>query len=168
MRRLLFLFAVLFVLPLLGSDSPKEYDDRATRNDLEGRWELVEHHYKGVKQELLPHSTMLTFHSTTSDFELGRGDSWPGPWRGIYRSDATCHPAQLDWTLKAWKLTLKQIYRVDGDTLKVARNPDDFDKRPQGFGDKDLEIETYRRVRSGTLSHTSAGIFAEAAVAKAK
>ena len=41
MRRLLPL-AVLLILPLLGSDSPKEYDDAAMQMDeIQGTWRLV-------------------------------------------------------------------------------------------------------------------------------
>jgi hypothetical protein len=41
MRRLLFPFAVLLVSLLLGSDSPKGYDDHARDARLEGEWVLV-------------------------------------------------------------------------------------------------------------------------------
>jgi uncharacterized protein (TIGR03067 family) len=140
MRRLSLSFAVLCVL-LLGSESSTEYDDQTMKDGLEGRWELVGHQYKGHNSDLSRHRVVLVFHRTTFVFEIEGAGSLPG----TYRSDATCRPAHLDWTYQAARLAVKQIYRVEGDTLQVARNPDDSDKRPQGFNDKVLEIETYRR-----------------------
>ena len=42
MHRLSLLLAVLLVLPLFGSDSPKEYDDRAKIAGIEGVWRLTD------------------------------------------------------------------------------------------------------------------------------
>ena len=38
MRRLSLLFAVLFVVPLIGSDSPRDYDDRVKVDELSRKW----------------------------------------------------------------------------------------------------------------------------------
>ena len=42
--------------------------------------------------------------------------------------------------------TVKYIYQIDGDTLRIARTMND-EQRPQGFNDKGVFISTYKRVK---------------------
>jgi hypothetical protein len=51
MRRGMLLLPALLVLPLLGSDSPKEYDDKVAVAGIEGTWRLTEYELDGAKRE---------------------------------------------------------------------------------------------------------------------
>ncbi len=83
MRRTLWLLAgVLLGVAALGSDSPKEYDDRTTVDPLEGTWRLIEWECNGNKSKPGRKFTN-TYHSGTFTWDSGDGD----PWRGTHRID---------------------------------------------------------------------------------
>jgi hypothetical protein len=76
----LLVVAVLLVLPLFGSDSPKEYDDKTENVGIEGKWRLIDG------------KNVVTFRSGTYTVDDGDGN----PWRGTYRTDKSHYPHHLD------------------------------------------------------------------------
>jgi uncharacterized protein (TIGR03067 family) len=147
MRRLFLLFAVLFVVPLSGSDSPKEYDDRTETIGIEGTWRLTEVEYGGQKRKTDLPKAMLTYRSGTYTANYTGGDTF----RGSYRIAPTRKPSHLDQLPSNGSdqgQTIKFIYQIDGDTLRIARIMSAFTtSRPQGFDDDHIFVVTYKRVK---------------------
>jgi uncharacterized protein (TIGR03067 family) len=145
MRRLSPLFAFLFVVPLLGSDSPKEYDDKAEIVGIEGTWRFSELEHNGEKVDLVTR-WVTTYRGGTYTTNYGHGDTV----RGCYRIDPTRNPPHLDRLPSSGPCkgeTNKFIYQIDGDTLRVAGFYLIELPRPQGFNDDDISIWTYKRVK---------------------
>jgi len=142
MHRLSLLFTVLVVVPLFGSDSPKEYGDRTEADELQGIWQTVARESAGVRQADKG-GVIHTFRD---------GQCWNclvADPVGAYRADASHSPARLDRTefLGGGKVqTWKCIYRRDGDTLRIATTSE-TGRRPQSFDDKDIFIVTYQRIK---------------------
>ena len=70
-----------------------------------------------------------------------------GTIRGTYRIDPRRVPPQLDYYLPNRDEPVRCIYRLNGDTLTMAYSSGDSRRRPDGFGDRGLLVETYKRVR---------------------
>jgi uncharacterized protein (TIGR03067 family) len=148
MSRLLLPVAALFtVLPSLGTDSPKEYDDATEMRSIEGTWRCVSVKLNGVDvQPLKGDEILLTFRAGSyEEIYLGLRDRW-----GPCAVDAARWPARLDLTYsdgphkgKVWQ----NIYRLDGDTLRIAYTGSP-DGRPTSFDSKPgVWVHTYKRVR---------------------
>jgi uncharacterized protein (TIGR03067 family) len=106
-RTILLLTGLLLSIVALGADSPKEYDDRTTVDPLEGTWRLVGHD-----------NILTTYHSGTWTIDNGEGE----PWRGTYRIDTTSKQPHLHrfYANGPYKgNTIKVIYQIDGDTLRI-------------------------------------------------
>src|SRR5579872_2815246 len=120
MRRLSLLFAVLFVLALLGSDSQKEYDDKTESVGLEGTWRLTEFEFDGQKSKTAPGNQEIKTirdEAVTSRYPDGAG------WQGSYRINSTGKPPRLDWIGEGDRFQahpVKCIFQCDGDTLRIA------------------------------------------------
>jgi len=144
MRRLSLLFAALLVLPLLGSDSPKEYDDRTETAGIEGTWRAMEYEFKGTTGKPT-RQCVMTFRGGTLTSPWSDGDLW----QGSYRIDPTRQPPHLDWIPSKGfyeGTTLKAICQIDGDTLRIAYFDGRFTKqRPQGFNDKGVIVWVHKR-----------------------
>ena len=144
MRRTTLLFAILLVVPLLGSDSPKEYDDVTVNGGIEGTWRETGFE-ANVRKIELNFEVVKTYRSGTFTIVS------PGPSAGSYRIDHSRNPPELDWipTSGVHKgKTIKWIYQIDGDTLKIACLANEYEKRPpNGFDDKGLYVYTYKRVK---------------------
>ena len=128
--------------PLLGSDSPKKYDDRTEVDELQGTsWQAVAWESAGERQADKG-QLIHTFRD--------------GQWRislvaepiGAYTTDTSHYPARLnriefldDGKVQTWKC----IYHIDGDTLRIAYK-EDGGNRPKSFDDNaGLHIEFYKR-----------------------
>jgi len=136
MRHLSLLFAVLFVVPLLGSDSPKEYDDRAEEAGIEGDWLLVQTEEDGNGFAVLP-DHVYSYRASTFHWSSG---AW-----GTYSVDHRFRPTRLT-ERSTMGYTQRSIFQIDGKTLRVAylKSGDDY---PDGFRDaRGLHVEVYRRV----------------------
>src|SRR5437016_5373478 len=114
-RRIVCLVAgVLLVALMLGSDAPTEYDGATVQKDeLEGAWRAVAVETDG--------SRLRTKVPTELTFRAGR---WQISDRntvgtGSYAAEAGRRPGQLDMTTATD--TNKYLYRIDGDTLRMAR-----------------------------------------------
>jgi uncharacterized protein (TIGR03067 family) len=146
MRRASLLFAVLVVVPLLGSDSPKQYDDRTECAAIEGTWRLTECTDNGEQMRLSDRPMVLTLRRGTLTFDTGYGHVD----RGTYRIDSTRRLSHFD-RVPAFGpfpcVSGKCIYQIDGDTLRIAGFPGKHNERPRGFDDEDTIVETYKRVK---------------------
>lgn len=131
------LLAALLIVPLLGSDSPKEYDDHATQSGLEGTWQVVECNFCGERSKPSQPWTLLLRRGT---FVEDNGD---GNLRnGSYCIDPMHNPRRLD------RDGCKEIYELSGDTLRIAYRLDQPEQYPQGFAGGRCEVVTvYKRVR---------------------
>jgi uncharacterized protein (TIGR03067 family) len=118
MRRMSLLFAVLLVVPLLGSGSPKDYDVESS----------------GVK------------YSDVQLVMILRGGTYAlsNTMQGTYRIYPTCDPPHLDM-IESEGRTIKRIFRIDGDTLRIAGAPGA--QRPHGFKDEDVKVYFFKRVK---------------------
>jgi uncharacterized protein (TIGR03067 family) len=112
MRRRLPL-AALLVLPLLGSDSPKEYDDRAQDTGIEGAWRFVYCETGGVRTDADPVWPCVY---------KGGKFTWLGHDEvdGMYKVNDRVRPARLTKHTIITDTTYKCIFRFDVDTLLVA------------------------------------------------
>ena len=146
MRRTVCLLAVvLLVVPSLGSDAPRGYDGEAVWDDeLQGTWQWDEFNGRKVETNL---REVLTFRSGTYTSSYSDGDTF----RGSYRLDPTRKPPHLDEVPSNGPYrgqTVKYIYQLDRDTLRIAfMAAEDDMRRPQGFNDKGVYVETYKRVK---------------------
>jgi uncharacterized protein (TIGR03067 family) len=141
MRRLFPLLAVLFVVLLFGFDSPKEYDDKTEYAvGIEGAWRWTEIEDAGGRRKL-DDGTVYTFHNGVVTIDRGSGNQWRAP----YRIDHSSNPPHLDFILNGGR-TYKFIYRIDGDTLRIASNGYDW-SRPKGFDDKYVGVQIFKRVK---------------------
>jgi uncharacterized protein (TIGR03067 family) len=135
-RSILVLTGVLLSVVALGSDSPKEYDDRTEAIGIDGTWRMV-----------TSEKNVMTCYSGTWTMNDGGGE----PWRGTYRIGPAHKPCQLDryyangpYGGKAYKF----IYQIDGETLRIGGMIDFNDRqRPQDFNDKGVSVWIYKRVK---------------------
>jgi len=144
-RTICWLAAMLLCVVALGSDSPKEYDDKTVAVDLEGAWRLTEFEFKGAKATPSVHG-VLTYRGGIFSLKYGGVESVGGS----YRIDSTQKPPHLDWIPSAGELkgkTLKLIYQIDGDTLRLGFMSGGAWSRPQGFNGEGVAFETYKRVK---------------------
>jgi uncharacterized protein (TIGR03067 family) len=142
MPRILLLPVALLVLPLLGSDAPRGYDGAAEMDDLEGVWRRTAVTFNGRESDLGLEQE-VTFGRGSFVYRLGGHEM-----RGAYTADRGRTPAQLDESFEAGPNAGRvwtNLFRVEGDTLRIAYNK--AGTRPRDFGDSDLFVETYRRVR---------------------
>jgi len=93
-RTILLLAGVLLCVVALGSDSPKEYDDRTVYCGIEGTWQLAKVELGGRNEEPACQSVM-SFHAGT--WELKESDG--GWYKGTYCTDSTQKPPHLDLIL---------------------------------------------------------------------
>jgi uncharacterized protein (TIGR03067 family) len=131
------LLAALLVLTLLGSDSTERYDGATERPELAGSWRYVSYEVGGRRA-------------------TGYGTKTYRQRSFVYECDG--HVVEGTFAAGAGKLdetfpqeggrVLKCIYRIDGDTLRIAYMVAGRGERPRGFDDmQDLAIDTYQRVK---------------------
>src|SRR5262245_49317447 len=139
MRRLLLPLAALLVLPLLGSDAPKDYGGATEMNELQGVWRRTGLTINGQEADLGPEREVM-FGRRSVVYRVGSMEI-----RGTYTAERSKTPAHLDETLAGgpnaggpWL----SLYRVEGDTLCIAYKEG---ARPRDFDAPFLFVETYRR-----------------------
>jgi uncharacterized protein (TIGR03067 family) len=142
-RTILLLAGVLLAVAALGSDSPKQYDDKTELAGIEGTWRRIETELGGRKINL--GGDVRTFRNGTYTINWSDSDMW----QGTYHINQTFTPHHFDWIPSRGDYkgqTLKCIYQIDGDTLKIA-NKIVGEERPQGFNDDGLAVSIYKRVK---------------------
>jgi uncharacterized protein (TIGR03067 family) len=134
MRRL---FAVLMLVPLLGSDSPKEYDSATAVDGVEGTWRVVAAEIDGsrVPMKVTTELTLRAGRWRISDLKTAN--------TGNYTVEPGSKPAHLDIVTSGE--TNKYIYRIDGDTLRLARYEQGV-PHPKSFNDTGIVIIICKRV----------------------
>jgi uncharacterized protein (TIGR03067 family) len=135
---------VLVSIATLGWDSPKQYDDGMTEDPLEGTWRATKTEVGGQTINLSTYE-VKTFHNGIYTIKWDDGDLW----QGKYQIDTTCKPPRLDWMPSGGHYKgqmFKCIFRIDGNTLKIAGSNYD-DERPKGFSGDGIYVHSYRRVR---------------------
>jgi uncharacterized protein (TIGR03067 family) len=141
MRRLIPLFATLLALMVLGSDSPKGYDDQARDAGIEGVWLLVRVEVGGIGQVEEP-GQFYTYRDGKFCW-AGKED-----FTGTYTVDTRYRPARLTERTTITQGTFRCIFQIDRDTLRVGYLRTGSDKYPSDFRDREnLVVEVYRRVR---------------------
>jgi uncharacterized protein (TIGR03067 family) len=144
MRRLSPLFAALCVMPLLGSDSPKEYDDRTDGDELQGKWSLVLQVYDG-RSAIAP----AVEGSEVETFRAGRWERDAQKGSLFYTTDTSTRPAHLNTQFMSGdggRGTMRYIYRRNRDTLQIAFG-EDMSIRPRSFVEPGIFVVTYKLVK---------------------
>jgi uncharacterized protein (TIGR03067 family) len=146
MRRTVCLLAALLVLPLLGSDSPKEDDGATEAVGVEGTWEVISVCRDG-EQWGLPSGPWV---------QINRGGKWTFRQRdklsteGVYTTDTSRTPPTFDETTTTRGAgegrTRKLIYRLEGDKLLTAARLGGHEY-PKSFHEEGLHIVTWKRVK---------------------
>jgi uncharacterized protein (TIGR03067 family) len=117
MRRATLLLSAMLVLPLLGSDSPKEYNDAAQMDSIEGSWQLLAVEHDGRKVNSI--TWILTFRGGKFTREDSDGDQG----MGVYNFDTKQKPYHLDLIPeRGTKYAVSaEIAHIHGDTLRTDR-----------------------------------------------
>lgn len=136
-------FVPLLVALLLGSNSPMEYNDKTTCDGLTGTWTAVALTHNGFEMpEGMYRGRTITFTAdqVTQFFPPKVVTTAP------YRADLRLRPGHFGELNTGG---VKQIYQMEGDTLRIAHRQSGKDERPKGFDDtpNDLVICTYKRVK---------------------
>lgn len=143
MRRLSLLFAVLLIVPLLGSNSPKEYDDRTEEVGIEGTWQLLAVERNGEKVN------PITWVLALRGGKFTRADSDGDKVNGVYRFDTTQKPYHLDLIPEPGTKYVRsaEIAEIHGPTLKTAWTSSCWANRPSSLHDKDIYVGTFKRLK---------------------
>ena len=117
-----------------------------TEEGIEGTWERTQFVFCGKIHDL-PYRSVLILRSGT----YTRYDSNGDILQGRYRIDPAGKPQHFDLVLSSGPFgsnTLRDIYEIRGDTLRLADKPRvNYAQRPHGFEDDTVEIGTYKRVK---------------------
>lgn len=121
----------LFVLLVVAVPLPEDKKPDDDKAKLQGTWTVVAFEIDGKASELSSVSSItiagdkLTVVSVKNDLK----DAGPA----TFKLDATKKPPQFDVIPDGEKYTLKYLYRLDGDTLKLYGARGDSDDRPKGY-----------------------------------
>jgi uncharacterized protein (TIGR03067 family) len=147
MKKLLPALAALLILPLLGSDSPRDYDGATVQADeeLQGTWVRV-------KVERNGHLMMAPRGDQTFRGRVWEEKNGSARRTGTYTADPSRNPRCLDIIHPDDPpgTTRRYIYQVNGDTLKMGFIWEPGE-RPASFHDFDdkagLTVATYKRAK---------------------
>jgi uncharacterized protein (TIGR03067 family) len=119
-------------LACLAADSPKDYDGRTTQESLQGTWLVQSVEYNGRKMPAEEvKGAKMVFAGNRLTFDR------PGySLKATFTIDAARDPAHID--IQALDgpekgKTMKMIYRLEGNTLKLAGRESDSKDRPKEF-----------------------------------
>jgi uncharacterized protein (TIGR03067 family) len=128
------IFGLALVCATLGSDDPKDYDDRATfSGSLEGTWHGVSGEDNGQTMNAQIQGAKLVFKNDATAQLFDQGNQ---PQNIQYRLEPSRRPAQMDLMLidGAGKgQTIKLIYSLEGNVLKMAITSGQLGMRPTEF-----------------------------------
>jgi uncharacterized protein (TIGR03067 family) len=128
----------VLILPLLGSESPRVFNDKTEIVSIEGTWRQTAVKLDGQDR---PHTdeVLLIFRSAKYEW-IGLGF----PCAGTYHIDATKSPARLD--MRSTRVPHSEyIFRLEGDTLLLAFQVFGTNL-PKGFDGDNSCVETFKRV----------------------
>jgi len=151
MRRIVVLLAVVLSVMLLGSGSPKEFDDATIQGaDLEGSWFCISELNDGQR----PFGWLPYFETFRSGGVASCSAPYTRSFNGTYRANNSRKLAQLDemYTYpNGYKSNEKGIYEVKGNTLRIAyrtrgERPVKFDEKGGG-----VILHTFFRVKEARI-----------------
>ncbi len=136
------LLGVALIGLLVAADEKK--DD--VKDKLKGTWDIVSMEIEGKKapEEFVKGQT-LTFEGDKLIHEE-KGKKEPA----TFKIDAAQKPAHLDMSPTEGPekgKTVKMIFEITGDTLKIAGGKGPESPRPKGFDDKGIMIITLKRAK---------------------
>jgi uncharacterized protein (TIGR03067 family) len=143
MRSLRLLIAALLVVLLLGSGSPREYDDRTEIDSLEGTWRMVAINDEGKEKTPSVERCIETFRGGKWSYsENGRPST-----AGTYTTNKNRTPSFLDQSYEPNPGRARMcIYWIKGDTLRIAFRLRNEGVRPTSFDENGLYIMTWKRL----------------------
>ena len=155
MRRFVCLLAgVLLCATALGSDPPKEYDERTQENPLQGKWRplKVEVNDKAGGKIICtaPETADVVFQDGRYVWGWGDGYSRLASSQGSCTLDLSKRRGRLDLTDTTGPtagVTRRCIYRIDGETLEIASTTDHPADRPASF-EGPVTIYTLKRAKN--------------------
>jgi uncharacterized protein (TIGR03067 family) len=123
---------VILTCAALASDDPKDYDDRVTIAGLDGSWRGVsgEDNGQAIPPAQLQNAKLVFKGEHGTLLEGGKEMNL------TVRTDPNRHPAHLDLTMldgPGKSETMRMIYSIEGDNLKLALYTQDHGKRPTEF-----------------------------------
>lgn len=105
-----YLFGMLVVTLVVAADDKKPDDDKAK---LQGTWTVVGNTVDGKEvPPVLMHKWKFDGNKVFILLEAG-------PKPGNFKLDATQDPPHIDVSMDGTKVTMKWLYEIDGDTLKL-------------------------------------------------
>ena len=139
MRRAMLLLSALLVLSLLGSDSSREYDDRAQEGGIEGVWQVLWVESLGNR--------IVADRRQYFTYQGGKFYWASSKTEGTYTVDDSHRPARLAEQSACFDGVYKSIVRIDGDTLRMAHILQN-ERYPVDFNDPDINsLVVCKRVR---------------------
>ncbi len=144
-RSVLSLLALLLSGLATASNSPREYGAAMAVDDLEGSWRLASLEAPGLT--IHDEESVYVFHGRK--FAALRNGT-PVLY-GTYKSDPLQQPGRLDRTVSNYpfegQTTWKDIYRIEGDVLRIATRVNASEGRPNGFDGNHTAIITMKRIK---------------------
>jgi uncharacterized protein (TIGR03067 family) len=128
-RRLLGVVAVSCLAALA---APAAEEKKADKDAIQGAWDLTSVEISGTKVEVPPGKGIsLTF----SGDKVTKKEAGKKEEEGTFRLNDTTKPKEIDLTVPkkgdpTAKMTLKGVYELDGDTLRIGMPKGDEDPRP--------------------------------------
>jgi uncharacterized protein (TIGR03067 family) len=138
MKNSLALTGVVACVMLLGSDSPKEFDDAVEMDGLMGSWTPTDVTYNGGPAGI--GMRLLTF---KGERYVYRGRDFIET--GTYSVDLSRKPGRIDLVPAEGGTTCKYLCQLDRDSIRVARTLRGT-VRPTGFEERDVIVITLQRV----------------------
>jgi uncharacterized protein (TIGR03067 family) len=122
------LLPLVFVLPLLGAGQGKDETKNDDAKKIQGTWKAIEFENDGKKMAP-PQETKLKFGPEKIEV-VGRNDP------AAYKLGTDGKLRTIDVTPEKGKKTLKGLYELDGDTLRICLPMKEDDPRPKEMTSK--------------------------------
>ena len=132
------IFGVVVVLVALAGTNVLGGDNKKAKAAIQGKWEVTEFEFGGMKKPFPGGGLAFIFAGDKVTMKGGpKGDA-----EGTYKIDASQKPAHIDLALKKGEKeeTLRTIYEVTGDAMKLAFPAGGGKDRPKSFEDKGIVI----------------------------
>jgi uncharacterized protein (TIGR03067 family) len=137
------------VLCVLAWTSQAADDKQSDKDNLQGTWVLVLAEFGGMKIE--PPKGKETLFTFKGDKVTTTGDPGEKDVEGTFKLDENKKPKEIDLVVPKQDKpketeTMKGIYQLDGDTLKMATpEAGPSGPRPTSFDGKEVVVTTFKR-----------------------
>jgi uncharacterized protein (TIGR03067 family) len=129
----------MVVALVIAADTPKVDDAVVQVGDLRGAWNLVRFGSHVVDEDVSKENVVI-FKDDKVTYRQPRAVD-----KGRYKVHPSHQPLQLDVTTED-NITVKMIYQLDGDTLKLGV-AEDVRERPKSFDDQGIIIIILKRAK---------------------